>query len=353
MSDIIIAQQNLSRFTKRLKKSLEKNLGQEIPLNIAALIFAETLGVDSIHHLQQKIVQKPQDDIGEIFDFIHHYFKNSLDTKILSFYLNKDEMGLNIYMQGNTDKYFAEVFAIYFGEKTTNIDKYCSEFNFTIEDKEFLKTLLDKMYFNNIPQNIYLSERIQEKLHIKDKVRAKYAFKQNTNFKHISNYGYCHNLFAVIDDGFFERKELPKKFDRITSVDNRFVDFAGEDVRLYETIEDALYNLQNQQLLIEFKTPIEQTPIEQISTMYPDSEYKKQGLSGFYIHKKDNKCVAQSMNHPIKCNINNVSDYYYFMGRNKKDVSYFPINHPYTKDIQKGIQFQENMKVEDAKIKLK
>ena len=55
MSEIIITSQNLSRFSKRLQKSIEKQLGQPITLTQANLLLANTFGVDSIHHLQKKL----------------------------------------------------------------------------------------------------------------------------------------------------------------------------------------------------------------------------------------------------------------------------------------------------------
>ena len=51
----ISTSQNLSRFSKCLQKSVEKQLGQKITLTQASLLLANTFGVDSIHHLQKKL----------------------------------------------------------------------------------------------------------------------------------------------------------------------------------------------------------------------------------------------------------------------------------------------------------
>ena len=92
MSDITVNKKNLSRLTKRLQKSLNSHLKQDIPLHLASLIFAETFGTDSIHHFQQKIeINNKQDEKDEsvlIKEFIENYFKSNPDTKIESFLLS-------------------------------------------------------------------------------------------------------------------------------------------------------------------------------------------------------------------------------------------------------------------------
>lgn len=53
MSHITITSKNYSDFSKRLKKSVKKNLGQEITLNQAKLLIAEMIGCQSIHEAQK------------------------------------------------------------------------------------------------------------------------------------------------------------------------------------------------------------------------------------------------------------------------------------------------------------
>lgn len=52
MSEFRITEDNLLRFSKRIKKSIKTNLGQEITLTQAKLIISEMLGCNSIHQLQ-------------------------------------------------------------------------------------------------------------------------------------------------------------------------------------------------------------------------------------------------------------------------------------------------------------
>jgi hypothetical protein len=55
MSDIIINKDNLSRFNKRLQKTLEDFLGYKVNLNTASKIFAKVLGTNSEYELNKKI----------------------------------------------------------------------------------------------------------------------------------------------------------------------------------------------------------------------------------------------------------------------------------------------------------
>lgn len=52
MSDIIITSENLSRFSKRLQKSIEKNLNIKISFNDAMTMFSQSLGKSNIHEMQ-------------------------------------------------------------------------------------------------------------------------------------------------------------------------------------------------------------------------------------------------------------------------------------------------------------
>lgn len=72
MSDIIINQDNLSRFSKRLKKAVEKELGTSISLNQATLFIAKMLGNNSIHELQKNLAKGAslQEPISQQFSYI-------------------------------------------------------------------------------------------------------------------------------------------------------------------------------------------------------------------------------------------------------------------------------------------
>ena len=92
MSEIIITSQNLSRFSKRLQKSIEKQLGQQITLTQASLLLANAFGVDSIHHLQKKLessnikegltINSSAEEL-DIISFIENYFNTTNNSKIL------------------------------------------------------------------------------------------------------------------------------------------------------------------------------------------------------------------------------------------------------------------------------
>lgn len=51
-TEIKINEKNLSRYNKRLQKAIEKNLGHKIKLSEASDIFAQVLGMTSLHELQ-------------------------------------------------------------------------------------------------------------------------------------------------------------------------------------------------------------------------------------------------------------------------------------------------------------
>lgn len=55
MSKIIITEQNFSIFSKRLKKSISKQLGIAVSLNQAKKLIAEMTGSNSIHQLQENL----------------------------------------------------------------------------------------------------------------------------------------------------------------------------------------------------------------------------------------------------------------------------------------------------------
>lgn len=68
MSKINISQDNLPRFSKRLKKAIEQELGTSISLNQATLLIAKMLGNNSTHELQKNLGKEAQ--ISQQFSYL-------------------------------------------------------------------------------------------------------------------------------------------------------------------------------------------------------------------------------------------------------------------------------------------
>lgn len=69
MSEFQITEDNISRFSKRLKKTIQKNLGTDITLSQATLLIAEMLGNNSIHQMQENL-SKEAEKTQRIADFL-------------------------------------------------------------------------------------------------------------------------------------------------------------------------------------------------------------------------------------------------------------------------------------------
>ena len=81
MSEIILNNDNVSRFNKRLQKALEKHFGSEVKLHEAAKIFAQAIGKNSEYELK-KVLEYSQDEPSNFEDKIKKFDNNKeyLDT---------------------------------------------------------------------------------------------------------------------------------------------------------------------------------------------------------------------------------------------------------------------------------
>lgn len=353
MSEIIITSQNLSRFSKRLQKSIEKQLGQQITLTQASLLLANAFGVDSIHHLQKKLessnikegltINSSAEEL-DIISFIENYFNTTNNSKIFDFSFSMEHHKKCFNLSAKSLKYVdIEGFGIYFGEKADYIQKELNRLDLTKDDITFINTLKNKMRLDNIPQSIYLGEKIHAILGLKS-IDESYDFKINheSNYKPITNYGLCEKLFVKVKESFFEETGAPFIF----SNDNyAFIDLSNENkFTFYSNIEEAIKNIDKDSVIIEFLTPLHQS-----SNLKSQSTYKQQGISSYFIFLTKDKICISSINTEINQEFNKMNDYYYFLGRKQyKENSQqniqqiLPINHPYKNDFIKGFEFMLN-----------
>lgn len=176
MSDIIITQDNLNRFNKRLQKALKKQFNQEIPLHVSSNLFAQALGVNDEYQLKKKLevsadksntiidnnpdvytlkAQNLLNDIKIYFaqdkSLLHSFVVYFIDGNV-SLHINgkskkfvNSEEGFGLYFEDNPIKYFQE-----------NLEKLTH----SPEDLLFLKTLCKKYFTDDYDQNIYLGSRL-------------------------------------------------------------------------------------------------------------------------------------------------------------------------------------------------
>lgn len=77
MSQIIINKDNISRFNKRLQKSLNKHLNKDIKLSQASQIFSEALGVSSEHELKKILTSSSESFIPVSFEEMKIFMEQS------------------------------------------------------------------------------------------------------------------------------------------------------------------------------------------------------------------------------------------------------------------------------------
>lgn len=366
MSSIKINEKNLSRFTKRLQKSIEKNLGHAVSLNVASLIFSQSLGSNSFYDLQQILKVR---DSEPIIDFINKYFQENLDSRILSFDTRLDmftkmiKFNFTAFVQANND---IGGLSIFISQAQENLSYELKKFSLLPKDRDFLENLVTLLNFNDMKKNLSIGYEIQQELNIVDNngrdENSYYSFKKNEKYTAINNYGICENFIVLLKKNFLEKlNENNKDNHRYYSL----INLENEEVVFFESIQQALPYLSEETVLLDF------------ITLLGGSSYKKQGLCHYSIYKEGDKSYATIINnvkenlmkenggiysvdyHAKKSKIlHSMGDYYYFTGMLQAanmseciDPSLVPpeVNHPYYKEFVDGYYFAQN-KVEVKKL---
>lgn len=334
MSNISITENNISRFNKRLQKSLEKHFTQEIPLHLASLILAETFGLDTIHHLQKKLSERQVDECEKIKQMIELYLQGNTNIVSLSFIYEGNNISFNIGVKSN--KYGQEAFGIFFGKQPIHVEKYFKQLQLTENDINFITNLIKELHFEDIPRNMYLAEKL--KAYFKINNDGVYEFKLNNCLIEVPNYAYCEKFFVTINDDFFERIGAPFTLDndKYTYIDLR----EEEEINFYSSFDQAYKKLIHSEniIIMEFLTPINKLD------GYKESVYKKEGISSHYMYKEADKIMASTVNGDFSELIKKMADYYHFLGKNEfnidnnkqRVISKYPINHPYRTEIETG-----------------
>lgn len=353
MSDIIVNQKNLSRFTKRLQKSLSKNLKQEIPLHLASLILAETFGVDSIHHLQQKLTEETKDETLVIKELIENYFSSNLNTKIIGFSIIANDFNdsVSFNISAKSKKYEDEEgFGIFLGENSSYIENELNNLDLSVDDLDFIKQLVSKLHFNDLPKSLYLGAKLKDFFSI-NKRNSYYSFKNTKNFESVTNYGFCESIFVLVEDDFFEKVGAPFTLNNDHYC---FIDLKNTHHKFFYDIESAINSITKNTMLLEFKTPINQS-----SSLIQKSQHRIQGICSHYIYLKNNEKFATTVNLNHSKEINNINDYFYFYGKNQFNINQnfnidsIPVNHQYYDEILRGINdartIASNIKIKKTK----
>lgn len=337
MSDIIITEKNLSRFNKRLQKALSNHLKQDIPLHLASLLFAQALGVDTVHHLQEKLLEpvKKENECQQLQDFIEHYFLIHPESQLLSFYFFLDNNYLALSIDAKSKKLNSEEgFSIFFGSEPSYLDTELNRLSLSEKDISFIHELVSLLHFDDLPLNIYLAEKL--KLHFKLESNSIYDFKLNKEFESVNNYGFCEKLYALVDIDFFERKGASYVLHNDKYV---FIDLEHEQFQLFKSFSEAKLLIDDKHMLVEFLTPI-----HQFSTLISPSKHKVQGISSHYVYKENNELIGLTSNNQFQHIIHNDNDFHFFLGKSFynifRDKSFLThkiaINNPYRLEVLSG-----------------
>lgn len=164
-NNIVINQENISKLTKRLKKSLDQNFNQKTPLYQAKNIFAQMLGKSSLHELQENLKTIKNNNIDnknyiiEYGEYIESYLliENCFFEKVSApFFNNGDEYAIidaKSYIDDKNTQVFQKLQdALTFMEPSKIIIKLYHK------DKNFYQGICDfYYYYNKKNQIVYCS----------------------------------------------------------------------------------------------------------------------------------------------------------------------------------------------------
>lgn len=313
MSDITINEKNLSRFQKRLKHVLKKELNIEVPLHLASKIFAQTLGVSSVYELQQKInispvnvfEKKSQQFIEEIKQFLlsnnqhglldlyflkNEDFKNEITLNIEGKSLNKNDIyGFSIFF--NSDKHE------YILDNLNNLD-------LPEDTKKFILSLKQKFINSDKDSNNYLGQLIFKSL---NSSHSYFSFiNENKNKLYIKDYGEVIESFILVKSDFVENESLPYALHNDDYCYIELNEYKGKIERFY-TLKEAYENLNPNKTLLQF--------------LYK-KQNNKSGIGAYQLYYDDNKhLIGITFNNDIKSTINSINDFENFINNVNKTRS--------------------------------
>lgn len=186
MSDIIITQDNLNRFNKRLQKALKKQFNQEIPLHVSSNLFAQALGVKDEYQLKKKLevsadksntiidnnldvyTLKAQNLLNDIKDYFSH--EKSLLHSFVVYYIDGN-VSLHINAKSKKFPNTEQSFGLYFEDSPIDYLDTLNNFIHSQDDFIFLENICRKYFTDDYDQNIYLGSRLIRLLGITPKQR--------------------------------------------------------------------------------------------------------------------------------------------------------------------------------------
>lgn len=292
MSDIVINNKNLSRFSKRLKKSILSNHGVEISLNESYQLIANMLGSDSLYNLQKKLELELQvqskDDADSLIELIQNYFNNNEDSLITDFCFTSVESYQSSINSISVGMYSAQYkndkvgFNLSFGmnrdflnhqldrkEYIVKLDREEYIVNLLDKDKEFLRKVSELMLEDKV-KSLNLGNQLKERLKLTSNGNCSmHYFKEESDYVHLTNIGPCKKNYVLVNKDYFERIGAP--FVHFTD-EIHYIDLTKEqELMVFGNLTDALQKMNKEHLLLEYltlKTATNNKKLKGYSTYY-------------------------------------------------------------------------------------
>lgn len=312
MSDITINEKNLSRFQKRLKNVLKKELNIEVPLHLASKIFAQTLGVSSLYELQQKINISPENvfekKAQQFIEEIKQFLLSNHQHGLLDFYFLKNEdfqneITLNIEGHSLNKKNDIYGFSIFFNsDKHEYILDNLNNIDLPEDTKKFILSLKQKFLNLDKDSNNYLGQIIFKSF---NEPNSYFSFiKENKNTLYINDFGEAIESFILVKSDFVENESLPYALHNDNYCYIELNEYKGK-IERFHTLKEAYENLNPNKTLLQF--------------LYK-KQNNKSGIGAYQLYYDDNKHLTGiTFNNDIKSTINSINDFQNFIDNvNKK-----------------------------------
>jgi hypothetical protein len=227
MSDIIVNKENFSRFSKRLKKSIDENLKSDIPLTLVAKMLSNAFGKQSVNDLQLSL-DEPLNLVHEMSDKYDHVIeeklalfrklisKNPFKKDILSIKLKsrkwfEAEPCIQLLFLHNETKEVYETL-LYFSSSSQRLHeilyqngKY-NKLNFEhLEEKhhKFISDIISNFMTDDVDYNRFFSRKLLKYLGVTDGDFLEFNETKQTYIQ-LENLGYClTDQWIIVDESDF------------------------------------------------------------------------------------------------------------------------------------------------------
>lgn len=341
MSDITITQANLSRFNKRLQKSLSSHFKQDIPLHTAADMLAQAVGVKNDFELKQKLnsinnAEKNQSDGVDLSLKIHwsqaykgaakqlleeltQYFKTH-ETQLKSLHISSFEGCPFISILGKSKKYDDEGFGIYFNDKNplNTLDKEIKIIHFLPSDYEFLKNICEKYFTDDRDENAFLGFQVKKQLGIKDNESYK-IYQKISSTREIVNFGFVTEKFMVVPSDYLQKNECPYILNQ-----EKWCEITNADYPIYDSFQNALQNRKGNNLIL------------QCCTLVNNTGNRKNSIFSYFLYTEDDRLFFKGVSEDtLPFPYNKPEDFISFQGYLAKEQMFLNAHsNPYSVNEQ-------------------